>query len=86
MIDRQKFALAAADPAFRHKLLESPEAAFRDAGLTLAADREVAVLQEDAETRYLVLPMAPEGALSEESLTAVQGGLCCEMVTLTWFR
>ena len=77
--------LAKSDPVFRRWLLESPEAALFEAGIEVPAEMTVEVMENSADTQYLVLPRMPEGALDEEELSRANAGfaacgpvsLCC---------
>jgi hypothetical protein len=74
------------DESFRQRLLEEPRAALEEElGARLPAEVQVRVVEETAETIYLVLPSASplggEGAeLSDRQLEAVAGG----DVAYTW--
>ena len=68
------------DEAFRQQLLRGPKSAVeQELGTQLPEGIQVRVVQETAETLYLVLPTAPSGVsqsgkLSDEDLEAVAGG------------
>jgi hypothetical protein len=69
---------AMTDELFRQQLLADPKAAIREAlGITLPDSLEVQVMEETASRLCLVLPARPRaaGALSEEQLSAVAGGI-----------
>jgi hypothetical protein len=53
--------------AFRRKLLDNPKAELKAAGLKVRPEVQVVVLQNTADTVYLVLPSAPE---AEEKITS----------------
>ncbi|MBI4276868.1 MAG: NHLP leader peptide family natural product precursor [Armatimonadetes bacterium] len=76
-IDEYARERAMKDPAFRKELLADPKAALqRLLGEELPAELNVRVVEEDANTVYLVLPPASEGPgeLSEAELAGVAGG------------
>jgi nitrile hydratase subunit alpha len=56
--------------AYRSRVVREPRAVLAEFGLTLPDEVEIAVWDSSAETRYLVVPLRPEGDLSEEELTA----------------
>ena len=60
-------------PEYRARVVREPRRVLGEMGLELAADIEVRVWDTTAETRYLVLPLRPEGteALTEEQLAAL---------------
>jgi hypothetical protein len=67
------------DDSFRQRLLDDPKAAVeQELGSRLPEGVEVRVVQESADTIYLVLPFASAvgegGELSDEALEAVAGG------------
>jgi nitrile hydratase alpha subunit len=68
------------DEAFRQQLLREPKSAVeQELGTQLPEGIQVRVVQETAETLYLVLPTASSpvsqrGELSDEDLEAVAGG------------
>jgi hypothetical protein len=65
---------AAAEPAFRQKLLADPKAALQATyGVELPPDLEISVLEETPSKFYLVLPAQTRG-LTDEELAAVAGG------------
>jgi hypothetical protein len=70
------------DEDFRQRLLADPKGALeQELGTRLREDLKVRVVEETAETTYLVLPMvSPLGAeeggeLSDQELDAVSGGI-----------
>ena len=67
--------LAKNDAVFRRWLLESPEAALVQAGIDVPAEMTVEVLENTPENATIVLPLPPEGALSEEALGFAKGGV-----------
>jgi hypothetical protein len=67
------------DDSFRQRLLDDPKAAVeQELGSQLPEGVEVRVVEESADTIYLVLPFAPAvgegGELSDRELEAVAGG------------
>ena len=68
------------DKAFKQELLSNPKATLtKEFGTPIPDNIEVRVLEENANTLYIVLPVEPgdlesEGELSEEALEAVAGG------------
>jgi nitrile hydratase subunit alpha len=48
--------------AYRSRTVMDPRGVLADFGVTLPADAEIRVWDSTAETRYLVVPMRPEGA------------------------
>ena len=59
--------------AFRARVVFEPRAVLAEFGLAVAPDREVRVHDSNAELRYLVLPMRPDGTenLDESTLVAM---------------
>jgi nitrile hydratase len=56
--------------AYRSRVVREPRAVLAEFGLTLPDEVEIVVWDSSAETRYLVVPRRPEGALTEEELVA----------------
>jgi nitrile hydratase subunit alpha len=56
--------------AYRSRVVREPREVLAEFGLTLPEEIEIAVWDSSAETRYLVIPLRPEGDLSEEELAA----------------
>jgi nitrile hydratase len=56
--------------AYRSRVVREPREVLAEFGLTLPDEVEIVVWDSSAETRYLVVPLRPEGDLSEEELTA----------------
>jgi nitrile hydratase subunit alpha len=59
--------------AYRSRTVMDPRGVLADFGLTLPASTEIRVWDSTAETRYLVVPMRPDGAdgWSEEQLVSL---------------
>ncbi|MGY8997233.1 MAG: nitrile hydratase subunit alpha, partial [Alphaproteobacteria bacterium] len=49
-------------PPYRARIVREPRAVLAEFGLDVADDVEVRVWDSSAEIRYMVLPMAPDGA------------------------
>ena len=64
------------DADYKAKLLSDPHAALADLGGEVSAGTTIKVVENTADTRYLVLPIAPDsaGELSAEELEKVAGG------------
>ncbi|MBW0005701.1 MAG: nitrile hydratase subunit alpha [Hyphomicrobiales bacterium] len=60
-------------PPYRSRAVIEPRAVLRDFGVTLPETTAIRVWDSTAETRYLVLPLRPEGSegLSEERLASL---------------
>jgi len=60
-------------PPYRARVVREPRSVLREFGVELDDSVEIRVWDSNAETRYLVLPMRPEGTenLSEEELAAL---------------
>jgi nitrile hydratase len=58
---------------YRSRTVIDPKGVLADFGITLPADAQVRIWDSTAETRFLVLPMRPEGTAgwSEEALAAL---------------
>jgi len=65
------------DPAYKAKLLREPHAALAEAGVKVPAGTRVTVVEDTADTRHFVLPVAPAnaGELSAEELEKIAGGV-----------
>ncbi len=65
-----------ADPAYNARLLSDPAAVLTEAGVEIPAGTKVKVVEDNADTRHLVLPVAPPNAaeLSDEELDAIAAG------------
>jgi hypothetical protein len=76
-IERRLIQRSMEDEDFRQKLLDEPKAAVeQELGTQLPEGIEVRVLEESADTIYLVLPPATKQGdeLSDQQLDAVSGG------------
>lgn len=74
-MEMQLIAKAQADKAFRQALLNDPKAAIeQELGGSLPQGMDIKVVEETADTLYLVLP-STEGQLSEADLDHVAGGV-----------
>jgi hypothetical protein len=78
------------DEDFRQRLLADPKGTMeQELGGRLAESVEVRVVEESADTIYLVLPSASPlgqgGEISDQELDAVAGGVCnfCEAGSVT---
>jgi hypothetical protein len=72
-----------ADPAYKAKLLSNPAAALAEAGVEIPAGTKVKVIEDTADTKHLVLPVAPADAaeLPDDELEKVAGGSTCGYTT-----
>ncbi len=71
---------ATEDAAFREELLKDPGAALQQMGLALPKGVHVKVVEETANTLYIVLPQQAAGAgaeLGDQDLEQVAGGDAC---------
>ena len=60
-------------PPYRSRMVREPRVLLEEMGCMVSDDREIRVWDSSAETRYLVLPMRPEGSngLSEVELAGL---------------
>ena len=78
------------DEAFKQQLINNPKAVYaQELGQEIPESLKIEVLEESANTVYLVLPRKPEVAsveaeLSEEALEAIAGG-DWGIVSKSWF-
>jgi hypothetical protein len=87
---RQEFeanliAKAWKDDALKQELMNNPKAVYKkEIGQEISENIEIRVLEETANTIYLVMPKKPEHSeeLSEEQLEAVAGGWLGAVATL----
>jgi hypothetical protein len=78
-IERRLVQKSLEDEEFRQRLLDDPKGtAEQELETRLSEDVEVRVVEESADTIYLVLPFTPAvgdgGELSDQDLAAVSGG------------
>ena len=70
-------AKAWSDDTYKEGLLRDPRAVLAEAGLEVPSSVELAVVEDSADKRYLVLPPKPkEGEINEETLGDAAGGIC----------
>ena len=67
-------AKAWGDPEFKACLLADPHSALGEMGMHVPEGLKVVVVENTANTEYVVLPTRPEGELSDEDLDNVAGG------------
>jgi hypothetical protein len=65
-----------AEPEFKDRLVAEPQAVLREYGIEAAADVQIRVVEDTAETQYLVLPARPSDELVEEELVPTTVGYC----------
>jgi len=60
-------------PPYRSRMVREPRVLLKEMGCAVPEEREIRVWDSSAETRYLVLPMRPEGrdGLSEDELAGL---------------
>ena len=69
-------ARAWGDSSFKARLESDPHAVLAEHGVEVPAEVSVTVVEDTKDSVHLVLPVAPEGELSEEDLHKVAGGSC----------
>lgn len=75
-LEQKVVELAWKDAGFKAQLLSDPRAALEQgADLRIPDGVTVKVLEESADTIYVVIPQNPDAELSEEELEAVAGGV-----------
>lgn len=69
-------ARAWSDAGYKAKLLSDPHAALTEAGVDVPSGTTVQVVEDSADTRHIVLPLAPKqaGEMSIGELEKVAGG------------
>ncbi len=72
----KSIARAWSDADYKAKMLSDPHTALAEAGVEVPAGTTVKVVEDTAETKHLVLPVAPgdAGELSAEELEKVAAG------------
>lgn len=74
-------AKAWSDDDYKARLLADPTSVLTEAGVDLEDGVEVRAVEDTAQVRHLVIPLAPaEGELSEDALEQVAGGT----TKITW--
>ena len=68
-------AKAWADEAFKAALIADPNATLAAEGIAVPAGLKLKVLEDTAETMHVILPQPPSGALSDDAVGAVAGGI-----------
>ncbi|WP_304508685.1 NHLP leader peptide family RiPP precursor [Anaerotignum sp.] len=68
-------AKALEDEEFKQLLLTNPHEAIAQFGVTIPEEMEVKILEETAQTSYLVLPFVAD-ELTDEALDLIAGGGC----------
>ncbi len=69
-------ARAWTDAAYKAKLLGDPHAALAEVGVEVQAGTKIKVVENTADTRHIVLPVAPmrTGEMSGDELEKLAGG------------
>lgn len=70
----QLIAKAWTDPAFKEKLMKHPKEAFLEMGIPCPEGVTIHVVENTQKEWNFVLPMKPEGKLSETELRDAAGG------------
>ena len=74
-------AKAWSDAGFKQRLLADPAVVLKAEGVAVPEGVAVRLVENTDTLVYLTLPAKPaEGALSDEQLTAVAGGYCCNTI------
>jgi hypothetical protein len=72
---RQIVDKASADPAFKQRLLASPNGVLQEQGIQVPAGKELKVIDlADNQICFILPPNPAEGQLTDEQLAAVSGG------------
>ena len=71
-------ARAWSDPDYKTRLMNDTKAALAEVGVEIPDGVSIKVVENDADTQYMVLPRPPSdaGELPTEELEAVAGGMC----------
>ena len=78
-------AKAWSDAAYKDGLLRDPRAVLAEAGLEVPASLELAMVEDTADKRHLVLPPKPkDGEINEEALGEAVGGICANPYCGGW--
>jgi hypothetical protein len=64
------------EPAFKAKLIADPQAALKEAGVTVPVGVTVKVVENTDKHFHFVLPPKPAGEFSDEALDNLAGGTC----------
>ena len=73
----QVIAKAWSDDTYKDALLRDPRSALAEAGLEVPSSFEIAVVEDSADKRHLVLPAKPtDSEIDEEALVSAAGGGC----------
>lgn len=70
------------DPSFKAKLVADPQAALKDAGVSVPPGVKLTVVENTDTHIHVVLPPKPTGDLSDEALDKVVGGASCTCMTI----
>ncbi len=68
-------ARAWTDAAYKARLLSDPHTALAETGVEIPAGTKIKVVEDTADTRHLVLPLKPEGELSDQEIEQLAGGV-----------
>ena len=83
-MSEQEFTLKSlTDEKFREEFKKDPVGVMRAHNVHMADDIEVEVLEATPTKHYIVLPPLQTGELSDEQISAVQGGLLPETQRFT---
>lgn len=73
---QQIIAQAWSDPAFKQQLIDNPATVLKQHGLDIPADKEIRVVEDDAQTAHLVIPEKPDDLDDSQLDQAAGGGNC----------
>ena len=78
-------ARAWADTDYKAKLLSNPQAALAEHGVEIPTGVTVKVVEDTADIRHLVLPVAPPnlGELSAEDLASIVAGNANQLINVS---